>query len=127
MIKARILNDTNIFIKPVFPDGMRSGRSPKLNSLSKNKIAGLFRVEYIFFYNQKQILPIIFNNSFKTQKIIAITNLINEKNFTEIKTLQGIDAAALYGSKGANGVIMLKTNNNEVLNKLKLIVFGRLN
>lgn len=122
MIKDRILNDTSIFIRVSNPDGIKS--SVPQESV-KNKVAGQCRLVYVISYNQKKVFSLIFNNSFPAQKIVLITNLINTENFTGIETLEGTTATAMCGSNGDCGVIMLKTDKEEVLNKIKSIVFGK--
>ncbi|WP_434037704.1 alpha-2-macroglobulin family protein [Formosa sp. 4Alg 33] len=52
--------------------------------------------------------------------VVSETNNLNKDDILKLEVLKGAEATALYGSKGANGVIIITTKNGSKFNDVKI-------
>jgi hypothetical protein len=110
MINDRILADTNIFVKQLYPDGIRGAEHPG------NRVFGECRP--VIFISQ---IEMAIGNETANNMIIALTKLLNTNNIKDVYIYKASDKAtyALYGTRGENGVILMKLKEEKFIKKFK--------
>ena len=113
LIKRRILLDTNVYVRQIYPDRI------KIDS-GKEKAARIEGYGKPLFVINEQYSAYI-NNNTKSKSIIQLTEYLRDDCIKSISIMKNTQAAALYGSRGTCGVILLATKNKRTFNQIKKI------
>jgi TonB-dependent SusC/RagA subfamily outer membrane receptor len=113
LIRRRILLDTNIYVNQYFADRLK---------IDNDKLRGTRTEAYgrpLLVFNQLYAADI--GNGTRSESIMELSELLTDDRIKSISILKGNQAAAIYGTRANNGVILLTTKNKRTLEEIKKI------
>jgi len=115
LIRNRILLDTNVYIRQSYPDRIRID-AEKDRGVRKD---GFCKPVLIFNHQGVYI-----SNRTKSKSVLELSRLLTDDKIINVSAMKDGNTTAIYGTRGACGVILFATRNKKIFKQIESIDFG---